>query len=147
MKKKRTYNTKLIKSGCSYEIEDVAELLDGHINTVHNWIKGGLPSMKAKKPFLIHGSELIAFLNDKQRKRKHPCSPEEIFCFTCQVPRKPKEGKVEVKIRNKNQLTLIGDCEHCGNRIFRGGATRKLSEYGKFFKIQTIHNQHLIERS
>jgi len=146
MKKKRTYNTKHIKQGCSYTIEDITELLEVHPNTVHNWIDAGLPCMTGKTPHLIYGAELIDFLNTKQRKRKHPCKAEEFYCCKCRVPRPAWEGVADITIRNKNQLTITGICAVCEGKIVRGGATIKLPEYQKIFAIQTIRNQHLIER-
>ena len=63
--KKRTFNTRLIKRDYSYDIKELSEVLGVHVRTVREWIKSGLPLIDKTRPFMMHGSEIIAFLKDK----------------------------------------------------------------------------------
>lgn len=147
MKKKRNCNPGTIKLEKSYTIEEAAELLNKHPNTISHWEKAGLPVMKQEKPHLIKGVVLAAFLKTLRQSRKQSCQPDEMFCVKCQEPRRPEGGRAEATIYNANQLLLHGKCEECGKRINRRGGVKKLPEYEKTFSISTLHNQHLIERS
>jgi hypothetical protein len=147
MKRKRNCNPGAIKLEKCYTIEEAAELLDKHPNTISHWEKAGLPVMRQEKPHLIKGAALAYFLRTLRQSRKQFCQPDEMFCVKCQEPRKPEGGMVEATIYNASQLLLHGKCEECGKRINRRGGVKKLPEYGKTFTIFALHNQHLIVRS
>jgi hypothetical protein len=51
-------NPMAIKAALTYEISEAAIKLDKSPATIRNWIKGGLPIMSSKKPYLISGAEL-----------------------------------------------------------------------------------------
>ena len=59
---KRNPNPRLVKIHRNYTVEDVANLLGVHKNTVREWIKQGLPKIDDKRPMLILGCDLFAFL-------------------------------------------------------------------------------------
>lgn len=77
LRKKRRYNTRRIKCSRNYTLQEIACLFDVHINAVRRWITEGLPCIDTQKPFLVHGSELVAFHNARQVKRKHACKPTQ----------------------------------------------------------------------
>lgn len=62
---RRKHNLSRIKLDCTYEYHEVALLLNVSKSTVRNWIKLELPVMNAKRPPLINGAELKAFLQVK----------------------------------------------------------------------------------
>jgi hypothetical protein len=145
--KKRTYNTRLIKRDYSYGIQEIVELFDLHKTTVRNWIKLGLPLIDKSRPYLIHGSELIVFLNLRQAKRKKTCKPHELFCFKCREPKASCEGLIDIEIRNPKLLQLIGLCATCSTQTFKAGAVNKLPDYMKIFDVQKMQGRHIIERT
>ena len=55
-------NYRLAKIHRNYTVEEVARLFGVHRNTVREWIKRGLPTSDDKRPKLILGRDLIAFL-------------------------------------------------------------------------------------
>jgi len=79
--KKRTYNTRLIKRDYSYFVCEIADLFDLHPQAVRRWITAGLAIIDERRPFLIHGRDLIAFLNERQSQRKQPCAADELYCL------------------------------------------------------------------
>lgn len=146
MKKKRTYNTRLIKRHRSHTVQEIAALYDLHPNAVHRWIKAGLRCIDNQKPLRVHGDDLIAFLKTKQTTRKRPCNVTEAYCCKCRKAQPFWENAVDLLIRNPKQLTITGLCAVCSTKTFKGGSIRKLSEYQKTFHVQTIQGQHLIAR-
>jgi len=134
--KKRTYNTRLIKRDYSYFVGEIAELFDVHPNAVRRWMKAGLITLDARRPFLIHGADLIDFLDMRQAQRKQKCAVDELFCLRCRRPRHPRFGRVELKFRNEMRLDLSGVCEACGARMHRAGSVVRLKEYRQAFSIE-----------
>src|SRR5580700_3012894 len=84
----RRYNTQRIKIHRTYSISEAAKLLDAHKNTVGRWIGDGLPLVERKRPFLIHGADLRAYLTERQ-PRKQPLRPGEMYCLRCRAPKRP----------------------------------------------------------
>lgn len=144
MKKKRTYNTRLIKSTRSYTVQAIADLYDLHPNAVDRWFKAGLPRIDEKKPQRAHGTELIAFLKAKQSSRKRPCQPNELYCCKCRKSQPAWENTVDLIILNPKRLNITGLCAVCNRPAFRGGAVKKIPEYQKTFNVQTVQGGHLV---
>lgn len=92
---RRQPNPRLAKIHYAYTAREVADLYGVHKNTVREWIKSGLPICNDRRPFLILGSELRAFLESRRASKKHPCGPGEFFCFRCHVPKPPAGGMVD----------------------------------------------------
>lgn len=86
MKKRRTYNTRLIRQSLTYSVQEVAELYGLHKNAVLRWVKDGLPLLEPRKPYLIYGGELASYLKSRQTGRKRKCKPDEFFCCKCRTP-------------------------------------------------------------
>ena len=135
--KKRIYNTRLIKRDYSYFIHEIADLFQLHPNAVRRWIGAGLIAVDDRRPVLIHGRDLIAFLDARQAQRKQRCAADEMFCFRCRRPRRPRFGFVEIKLRGETRLNLSGICECCGTRMHRAGSVAKIERYRSAFTIQT----------
>lgn len=79
----------------SYLVEEAAELLGVHKNTIRAWLKSGLPCVVGVRPTLIRGVDLAFFLAERKAARKRPCPPGHLFCFRCRVPRRPDLELVE----------------------------------------------------
>ena len=141
--KKRTYNHRLVKATETYSVHDIAELFNISRNTALNWIKSGLPVIDKQKPFLVHGSALIAFIKKMQHDRKKPCQPHEIYCCKCRQARAAKDGLVEIILLNSSKLSVKGFCAVCGTVLNRIGAITKLAEYQRIFPTATLGNSHI----
>lgn len=63
--KKRHPNPRLVKIHRSYTIEEIAKLFGVHKNTVRHWMKNGLTATDDKRPMLILGRVLAAFLQTR----------------------------------------------------------------------------------
>lgn len=120
----RKYNTRLIKNDYSYYVEQIADLLGIDVATVRRWMREeGLRRIPKTRPHIIHSTELKAFLNKQQAKRKKPCASHEVFCFSCQWPRTPKVGSATVTPLPNTCISFKAICSECGgkmNRSIRG---------------------------
>ena len=144
---KRTYNTRRIKRNYPYYLQEIAELFDIHKNSVRNWVKSGLPLVDQIRPHMVHGSALIAFLNERQSKRKHRCLTHEFFCFKCRQPRPLWERLADITITSATRLQLSGICNTCNTQVFKAGSVAKIPEYTKTFNLQKVQGRHIIEHS
>jgi hypothetical protein len=106
-------NYRLVKIHYSYTVDEIARLFGIHRNTVREWVKRGLPTSDDKRPMLILGRELIAFLQARRLKNKRPCRPGEIYCVRCRVPRNPAGDMVEYQPVTAMLGNLVGICPNC----------------------------------
>jgi len=127
------YNLRLIKLRRSYNITEMARLLDIDRKTCQRWIKTeGLRVIeKGENPLLVMGADLHSFLNARQDKRRFVLGENEFYCMKCHKPVRAKTGSEKIvktgKRIGKNsleQFITTGLCEICGigvNRFLRGG--------------------------
>lgn len=130
----RRYNIRRVKIHRSYEVSEAAKLLDVHKHTVSRWIEAGLPLVAPKRPFLIHGSELRAFLKARQ-PRKQPCRAGEIFCVRCRTPKRPAFGEVDFIPKTTTTGLLAGLCPTCESMIYRLTKTATLAAASGDLKV------------
>lgn len=142
----RKHRPSRIREKHCYTIEEAADVLGAHKNTIRQWMKQGLPSIDASRPLLIHGSELKAFLVQRQQRAKRPCGVGEIYCLRCRAPRTPWEGVVDVTIINQKMAQLTGICSVCEGKLNRRTSIAKLPDCALHFKIQQLTNTHIIVR-
>jgi DNA-binding XRE family transcriptional regulator len=125
--RKRRPKYRLVKIHRSYTVEEAARLLGAHKNTVRAWVKVGLPTCDSKRPTLILGRELAAYLQARRTKNKRPCKPGEIYCVRCRAPKRPAGGMAEYHPTTATLGNLIGICPDCEGslRPFVGSSSAK----------------------
>lgn len=126
--RKRRPNHRLVKIHRNYTVEEVARLFGTHRNTVRAWVKVGLPTCDGKRPALILGSELAAFLKRRREKNKRPCEPGEIYCVRCRAPKQPAGDMAEYQPQTATLGNLTGICPDCDGMIFRRASLAKLPQ-------------------
>ena len=114
----RRYNLRRVKIHWSYSVSEAAKLLGVHKHTVSRWIERGLPLIESKRPFLIHGSDLRAFLTASQ-PRKQPCRAGETYCIRCRAPKRPAGGMVDYIPKTPTSGLLAGICPTCETLTYR----------------------------
>jgi hypothetical protein len=118
----RRINPRLIRIHRPYSVEEAADALGAHKNTVRGWIKGGLPVVDRSRPVLILGNELRAWLLRRSKAAKRPCPPGTLYCFKCREPRAPALGMIEATRRNATCANLRAICEACDTMMHRSAA-------------------------
>jgi hypothetical protein len=132
---KRFANYRLVKIHRNYKVEQVADLLGVHKNTVRSWIKNGLPTCDNRPPFLILGAQLAAFLKSRRTKDKCSCKLGEFYCFRCRVPKTPAGGMADcLRVSDKigHLKALCSDCLSMMNRRV------SLARLGQFSAVLSI---------
>jgi len=117
--RKRHPNHCRVKIHRNYSIEEVAGLFGTHKNTVRRWVKGGLPICDGRRPTLILGRDLAAFLQARRASKKQPCRPGELYCVRCRAPKAPAGDMAEylpVTEKLGNLTAICPDCECMMNR-------------------------------
>ncbi len=112
-------NHRLVKIHRNYTVEEAADLFGIHKNTVRVWVKAELPVVADKRPMLILGRDLAAFLQVRRTRNKQTCRPGEIYCVRCRVPKLPAGDMAEYQpITEKcgNLTAICPDCESMMNR-------------------------------
>lgn len=118
------HNIQRIRRNVSYTVEEVTACLGVHENTVRAWLRSGLTALDDKRPLLIHGAVLAAFLKEKRDARRCPLQPHEFFCMKCRAPRPAQAGKVTATARNQKTFYLAASCTICGTSM-RKAASHK----------------------
>ncbi len=110
---KRHPNHRLVKIHRSYTVNEIANLLGMHKNTVRNWVKDGLDTIDDKRPMLVLGQTLVAFIKTRRVKNKQPCKPGELYCVRCHAPKCPAGDMAEYTPINEKFGNLIAICPTC----------------------------------
>jgi hypothetical protein len=145
VKKKRTYNTRLVKATWPYTVQEIATLFGVHKNAPLRWLKEGLHANPDGRPYLIRGEELIRFLNERQQNKRYTCRPDEFFCFKCRVPRRAFEDIVDIAFESLTKMRVKGICTECITPVSKVQGVRKLHEIRKRFHVQKLEGQHMRE--
>lgn len=125
---KRHPNHRLAKIHRSYTVDEVAGLFGIHRNTVREWVKRGLPTADDRRPMLILGRDLTAFLVARRAKNKQTCQPGEIYCVRCRMPKAPLGGMADYQPLTETQGNLVAICPDCNAMIYRRVSLAKLEQ-------------------
>lgn len=132
---KRHPNPRLAKIHRNYTVDEVACLFGIHRNTVREWIKRGLPTSDDRRPMLILGRDLLAFLQARRTKNKRPCQAGEIYCVRCRVPKVPAGRMADYAAITATLGNLVAICPDCLTIIHRRVNLAKLDQIRCQFDI------------
>ena len=115
------FNPRLVKLHRTYDAQGVAELYGVHRNTVRNWIiDQGLPTIDDRRPLLIHGAALRAFLEARRAAARRPTRPGLMYCLKCREARSPAHGMADfIPAEGGGPGDLRALCATCGTLMHR----------------------------
>src|SRR5215467_13166405 len=122
----RQPNPRLAKIHRSYTVEEISHLFGIHKNTVRMWIRTSLPTVDERRPILVHGLALWAFLTERRRTAKQTCLTGEIYCMRCRSPKAPAANMVDYLEITKTSGNLRGICPDCNCLMHRRVALDRL---------------------
>jgi hypothetical protein len=125
---KRHPNPRLAKIHRNYTVEEIASLFGVHRNTVRQWIKRGLPTCDDKRPMLVLGRDLVAFLHARRAKHKRTCPPGELYCFRCRASRAAAGDMADYQPLTETQGNLIAICAECETLMYRRVSLARLEQ-------------------
>jgi hypothetical protein len=126
--RKRHPNHRLVKIHRSYTVEEIAELFAIHKNTVRRWVKEGLATTDDRRPMLILGHVLVAYLRARRVKNKQTCKPGEFFCVRCRAPKSPAGDMAEYSPITEKFGNLVAICPDCDSFMNRRVSLAKIGE-------------------
>lgn len=141
--KRSRYNVRLIRRDLSYTVEEIVACLGVHENTVRDWIKQGLAVLDDKRPLLVHGAALIAFLRERQNARKVRLAANEFYCVKCRCARNACDGKACVSPRDNLTVNVSATCAVCATTVHKVSSLKKLHQYRQIFDFTTLGKQHI----
>ena len=127
--RKHHSNHRRVKIRRTYTVGEIARLLAIHKNTVREWIKAGLPTIDDRRPILILGSDLIAFLRARRARKKRPCSPGQMYCFRCRAAKFPAGDMAEYIAITEKVGNLTAICPDCNSMMHRLVSKAKLEDF------------------
>ena len=125
---KRHPNPRLAKIHRNYTVEEVAVVFGVHRNTVREWVKRGLPTNDGRRPMLILGADLVAFLRARRVKNKRTCQPGELYCFGCRAPKAAAGDMADYQPLTATLGNLIAMCADCETIMYRRVSLAKLAQ-------------------
>jgi hypothetical protein len=143
---KRHPNHRLLKIHRSYTVEEIADLFGIHKNTVRRWVNEGLTTTDDKRPMLILGHVLVAFLQARRTKNKQTCKPGELYCVRCRAPKSPAGEIAEYSPITEKFGNLIAICPDCNALMNRNVSLARIGEFCRKIDISFPEAvRHLIE--
>lgn len=145
---KRHPNHRLVKIHRSYTVEEVAKLFGNHRNTVRNWVKSGLATIDEKRPMLILGHDLVAFVKKRKAKNKQKLKPGELYCVRCRDPKFPAGDMAEYSPVTPKIGNLIAICPDCDSIMNRRVSLARIGEVGGNVDITFPKElRHIVKRA
>lgn len=138
-------NTRHIKAKCTYTVGRLATLCGVRSNTVHEWVKQGLPRMEGSYPFTFWGQEVIDFLNARQQRNKMKLALDEFRCSKCRCPRKARDRLADLQICTSKTGNLKVRCEQCSTRICKIISLKNRDEIEKLLIVYAPQDLTLVQ--
>ena len=130
----KRHDSRRVKINRSYTLSEAADRLGVVTHTLRRWIDAGLPLIERKRPYLIHGSELRAFLKSRAKPKQH-CRAGELYCVSCRAPKRPAFDEVDFVPKTSKTGQLVGLCPTCGSLIYRLTRTASLALASSDLKV------------
>jgi hypothetical protein len=130
----RRLDWRRVKQKRTYTADEAARVVGVATVTVRRWLKSGLPALAERRPALIIGEDLIAFLKGR-KSPKQKCGPAECFCFKCKSPRKPAFGEVEILPVNVASGNMRALCETCTSIMHKRVSLSRLPDLAEKFGL------------
>lgn len=136
-----------VKRHRSYTVDEAARATDACKGTVRRWLRNGLPAITDRRPTLILGEDLIAYLGNQKRPRQS-CQPHECYCFSCRRPRSPAFAEVEFHPLSVSSGNMRALCAACGTIMHKRVAVSKLEQLRAILDVTIMQaGEHLSEMS
>lgn len=144
----RRPNYRLVKIHRSYTVEEIAGCLRVHRNTVREWIRRGLATCDKRRPTLVLGRDLAAFLRSRRANSRRPCGTGELFCLRCRVPRRPAGDMADYLPRTSTCGDLMALCGRCEAPMYRRVRRAQLSSVAAGLDLRYAEGcEHIVERA
>jgi excisionase family DNA binding protein len=129
-----------VKRHHSYTVDEAARAIGAASGTVRRWLDKGLPAIRDRKPFLILGDDLAAYLAGRARP-KRSCPPGTCYCVKCRDARRPAGNMAEFVPINAHSGNLRALCSECGSLMHRRTSVSQLAAIRTFLDVAIVERQ------
>jgi excisionase family DNA binding protein len=129
-----------IKRHHSYTVDEAARAIGAARGTVRRWLDKGLPAIRDRKPFLILGDDLAAYMAGRARP-KRACPPGTCYCVKCRDVRQPDGNMAEFVPINTKSGNLRALCPICGNLMHRRTSMAQLEAIRAILDVAIVERQ------
>jgi excisionase family DNA binding protein len=142
----KRYNRRRVKIHRNYTLAEAADLLGVHKHTVSRWAAAGLQTTDARRPLLIHGEDLRAFLRARE-PIKQKCRPGEFYCLSCRAAKRPAFDIAQYTPTSTSRGLLSGFCPTCERPIYRAVSLATIEQKIGGLKVALPREQQRIDDS
>jgi hypothetical protein len=112
-KRRKLQSSKQARANWFYTQRDVQDIYQVCPNTVRNWRRNGLKSIKANL-LLFLGRDLNEFHKERRRKAKQPVGDYEVFCLSCKDKHSLRDEPFEIANKGRLRTKVILLCPVTG---------------------------------
>jgi excisionase family DNA binding protein len=134
------FDRRKVKCHHNYTVDEAARAIGATRGTVRRWLDRGLPAIRDRRPLLILGEDLAAYMADKARP-KQSCPPGFCFCVKCRRPRRPAGDMAEFIAINAQSGNLRALCPECGTLMHRRTSISQLETIRAFLDVAFVERQ------
>ncbi len=124
-----------LRAAQNYTVLELALLLEVSSGTVRSWIKQGLRTLNCSRPTLILGSDAKTFLEDRNKSKKRPLKPDQVYCLTCKEARNFFDGMVQLDRPPAKPARIIGFCATCEGPCSRVVGAKQIPHLTDIFEV------------
>jgi len=129
-------------------VEEIADLFRLHKKTVRRSIKDGLVAIDDRRPMLILGHVLVAFLQARRSRNKTSCKAGELYCVRCRALKSPAGDMAEYCPITEKFGNLVAICPDCDAIMNRRVSLAKIEQIRGKMEISFPEAvQHIIDRA
>jgi hypothetical protein len=138
-------NPRRVKLHRNYTVGEAAMLLEAHKNTIRAWLGSGLEPIDDRRPVLILGRKLSAFLHARRESRRQRCKAGQLCCVRCRAPKTCAARAAEYLPITSDSGNLRGTCPDCGTRMHRRVSRQKLAAVAGDLQVQLPQAEQRID--
>lgn len=129
-----------VKRHHSYTVDEAARVIGAAKGTVRRWLDKGLPAIRDRKPFLILGDDLAAYMAGRAQP-KRSCPPGTCYCVKCRDARQPAGNMAEFVPINAHSGNLRALCPDCGSLMHRRTSASQLAAIRAILDVAIVERQ------
>jgi hypothetical protein len=143
----KRFDPRRVKLHRNYTVGEAAMVTKVHKNTVRAWLRSGLEAIDERRPILILGRKLSAFLYTRRRQWRQRCKAGQLYCVRCRAPKAASARIADYLPITSSSGNLRGTCPDCGTRMFRRVSLQNLAAVTGDLKVQLPQAKQRIEDS
>lgn len=97
----------------TYTVAELAAATNKTQGTIYDWVSRGLPTIDARKPLMLHGSDVKAWLEKQWGGRGCKLALGELRCMGCKKARQPLPETVRFEALPNGSMNAKAPCPVC----------------------------------